>query len=567
MRRGQILAAAAAAGLVVLGCHKDRSEATAAAVRAAVAATKPPAGIPASRWRVVQAVYGDRAAAPLWLEGGRPTDRARELVQALCHADAQGLRPRDYDLAGLERDLAAADAKDPTPAALAALDVRLTALFLDYGGDLLAGRLDPRAVDTGWYIKDRRRGIDSTLRVAAAGKTFRDMIAPLAPTQRDYADLVDWLARYRQIAERGGWPVVPGKGPIRPGDRGPRVAALRARLAASGDLDSAAARAGAAPYDRALAQAVARFRDRHGLAPDSGVPAAAEAVVDAATLAELNVPAAARVRQIELNLERLRWLPHEFGSRYVLVNIPDYELHAYDGGKEVLAMRVIVGKQYENATPVFADTMSYVVFHPRWNVPHDIVANEIIPKMQADAHWAAEHGYEIVDPKQDTVVDPGSIDWKGVDTANFAFGVRQKPGPDNSLGRIKFMFPNSFDIYLHDTPAKQLFDRRVRDFSHGCVRVEEPERLAQYVFAGDPEWSAERIHQALVEDTATVQAKVPRRLPVYLVYLTAFSRNGTLEFRDDPYGADRRALARMGEVAADSATRGRCARLLERMRR
>ncbi|HEU4697551.1 MAG TPA: L,D-transpeptidase family protein [Gemmatimonadales bacterium] len=563
MRRWRWLGAALAAGLVVLGCHKDDTAAATVALRSAVAAKPPPRGVPAAHWRVVRTIYADRAAAPLWLDGDRPSDRARELVQALCHADAQGLRPRDYDLAALERALAAAEAKDHGPAALAELDLRLTALFVDYGGDLLAGRLDPRAVDSGWYIKDRRRSVDSTLRVAAQAPTFAKMLTPLAPGRRDYADLVDWLARYRRIAEAGGWPAIPGKGPIRPGDRGPRVAALRARLAATGDLDSAAVTAGAAPYDRTLAAAVARFRARHGL----GAEGAAGGIVDAATLAALDVPAESRVRQIELNLERLRWLPHDFGPRYVLVNIPDYQLHAYDGGKEVLTMRVIVGKQYENATPVFADTMSYVVFHPRWNVPRSIVANEIIPKMQADVRWAAEHGYEIVDPKRDTVVDPGSIDWKGVDTATFAFGVRQKPGPDNSLGRIKFMFPNSFDIYLHDTPAKQLFDRRERDFSHGCVRVEEPERLAQYVFAGDPAWSAGKIHAALVEDTATVQAKVPQRLPVYLVYLTAFSRNGTLEFRDDPYGADRRALARLGRVEADTATRSRCARLLERLKR
>jgi murein L,D-transpeptidase YcbB/YkuD len=259
------------------------------------------------------------------------------------------------------------------------------------------------------------------------------------------------------------------------------------------------------------------------------------------------------VRQIELNLERLRWLPHDFGSRYVLVNIPDYQLHAYDGGREVLTMRVIVGKQYENATPVFADTMSYVVFHPRWNVPTDIVKHEIVPKMQANVHWASEHGYEILDPKSDsTVIDPESIDWKGVDTATFNYRVRQKPGGENSLGRLKFMFPNSFDIYLHDTPAKTLFNRRERDFSHGCVRVEDPERLAQYVLGGDGEWTADKI-RATLADTATVNATVRHKLPVYIVYLTAFSRNGTLQFRGDPYGADRRAMAKLGPLGPKGA--------------
>jgi murein L,D-transpeptidase YcbB/YkuD len=398
-------------------------------------------------------------------------------------------------------------------------------------------------VDDGWYIRHRRRGIDSTLRAALHGGDIDEMLERVRPHQREYAELRDAREQYRDILEQGGWPAVPPGPRLRVGDRGARVAALRARLRVTGDLGGSD---GAEPaYDRKLAAAVARFQERHGIVPDSAV--------GAATLAALNVPVASRIRQIELNLERYRWLPSDFGSRYILVNIPDYRLYAYDRGKQSFTMRVIVGDQYEHATPVFADSMTYLVFKPSWNVPSRILVDELIPRIRDDVYYLARNNLEVVDTERRwRVLDPTAIDWADVDTADLGFRVRQKSGAHNALGMVKFMFPNQFNIYLHDTPAADQFDRPRRTLSHGCVRVEDPVKLAGYVLAAQKGWDEKAIREAMdpaATDSATGEGRTVRLehpVPVYLVYLTAFVHDGALNFRDDPYGKDRRAVARLG---------------------
>jgi murein L,D-transpeptidase YcbB/YkuD len=555
--------------LLAAGACSRGDDAVGAEIRKLVSAAKPPAEAKGVRWKVVKQVYGDRKHRPLWTAGGRPSRAARSLVATLCDAEREGLRPADYDLADLRKVLERTYAGDKrtTPAALAALDLELTARFLEYGADLLAGRLDPAAVDDGWYIRARRSSVDSTLRAALRENGLDDMLDPLRPRQKEYADLVEALEEQRKVLDDGGWPVVPAGGKLRRGDRGGRVAALRTRLRMSRDLDGGAG--AKAVYDDRLAAAVARFQDRHGIPVDSAV--------GPATLVALNVPVEIRIRQIELNLERYRWLPSEFGRRYVLVNIPDYRLYAYDGGKERLTMRVIVGDEYGNATPVFADSMTYLVFRPHWYVPEQILVDEVIPRARENTYYLAQHRFEVVDARRQSVVlDPKSIDWSDVDTADLAFRVRQKAGDDNSLGLVKFMFPNRFSVYLHDTPAHALFDQSKRALSHGCIRVEKPVELAEYVLDGQRNWNTKRIREAMgsVDTAGPVPAdaggagsaegstvRLERPVPVYIVYLTAFVRDGVLNFRDDPYAKDRQALARLGKPRPrDHAT---CAELVK----
>jgi murein L,D-transpeptidase YcbB/YkuD len=489
-------------------------------------------------------VYQDRDHRSLWLDGRTLNGSARDLIETLCHAEREGLRARDYDLEGLRAELhALRAAKDPKPAVLAAIDLRLTRSFLDYGADLLAGRLDPEAVDNGWYIKARRAAVDSLLRASLRLESFGDMIAPLRPRQREYQELVEALEDYRELQAKGGWLPVPGRKKLRRGDQGASVAALRGRLHATGELRNA----GRKPvYDDEVAQAVARFQERHGLPVDS--------VVGSATLAALNVPIESRIRQIELNLERYRWLPSDFGKRYILVNIPDYQLYAYDDGKEGFAMRVIVGDEYGNATPVFADSMTYLVFRPQWDMPRRILVDEVIPKVRNNIYYLAEHGYEVIDTARNEVVsDPSTIDWSDLDTANIHFRVRQKASTGNALGNVKFMFPNQYSIYLHDTPADHLFDRQERTLSHGCVRVEDPVKLAMYILKDEGDWTEDKIREAMQPaDSAEVEpvpVDLKEPVPVYLVYLTAFVRDGVLHFREDPYRKDARAMGRMGKSA------------------
>jgi murein L,D-transpeptidase YcbB/YkuD len=522
-------------------------------------ASRPPVAFRGARWKVLRQVYADREYRPFWIKGGRPDGASRDLTATLCEAEREGLRPADYNLADLQKVLEQTWVGDekPRPAALARLDVELTMRLLDYGADLLAGRLDPAAVDNGWYIRARRSSVDSTLRVALRSTDPQSMLDRVRPRRKEYAGLVKALSDYRDILEHGGWPSVPAGGKLRKGDRGPRVVALRSRLRATGDLDGG----GSKPeYDAELAAAVARFQERHGTPVDS--------VVGPPTLAALNLSVETRIRQIEINLERYRWLPPDFGPRYVLVNIPDYRLYAFDSGKERLAMRVIVGGEYGNATPVFADSMRYIVFRPYWYVPKRILVDEVIPQAREDDSYFARHGLQVVEAKhRSRALDPKSIDWSDVDTADLQFRVRQPASDDNALGRVKFMFPNRFSVYLHDTPAHALFQQSKRTMSHGCVRVEQPVELADYVLDGQQDWDEQKVREAMeAPDSAegrTVRLEHP--VPVYLVYLTAFMSNGVLNFRDDPYDKDRAALARLGKPRPrDRATCEALAKLLRR---
>jgi L,D-transpeptidase YcbB len=510
--------------LALSGCHKFNSDEMTATLERTVSARAAPR-YAADRWKTMQAIYRERSYAPVWLDREKPRQQAKDLIDALTSADNQGLRMKDYDLPGLRTALDQAYHEGRTTSQdLANLDLRLTSLFLDYGHDLLVGRLDPSAVDSGWYIKARRASVDSTLRLAIRRTTFASMVQSLVPEQKEYAELVSWLGKYRELADHGGWQAVTARD----------TASLRTRLAATEDLGASTA----------LDEGIRHFQARHGLETTGKA--------DTATLAELNVPIGTRIRALELNLERLRWLPASFGDRYVLVNIPDYSLHAYDAGREVLTMRVVVGDEYGHATPVFADTLNQVVFQPYWNVPPSIVKAEFLPKLQRDPHYLETHGFEVVRGDRDEVVSPSSVDWNDVDTTKMGFRVRQKPGDENALGHVKFVFPNRFNIYMHDTPARSLFARNARSESHGCIRLEHPEQFADYVLAGDPAWTPDRIREAMESDTNRA-VPVKRKLPVYIVYLTAFVRDGQLQFRQDVYGSDDRAITRLGVPVADTA--------------
>jgi murein L,D-transpeptidase YcbB/YkuD len=547
--------------LAIAAACRRGDAAIGAEIKDLTSASKPAAAFKGARWKVLRQVYQDREYRPFWIKGGRPAGAARDLAATLCDAEREGLRPADYDLADLQKVLEQTWVrnKKPAPAALARLDVELTMRLLDYGADLLAGRLDPTAVDDGWYIRARRSSVDSTLRMALRSTDPKSMLDRVRPRRKEYAALVKALGQYRDLLEHGGWPSVPPGTKLRKGDRNPRVVALRNRLRMTGDLDGG----GSKPdYDASLAAAVARFQERHGIPVDS--------MVGPPTLAALNVPVETRIRQIEINLERYRWLPPDFGPRYVLVNIPDYQLQAFDRGKARLAMRVIVGDEYGNATPVFADSMRYIVFRPYWYIPQRILVDEVIPQAREDDSYFESHGLQVVEAKHPSkVLDPKSIDWSDVDTADLQFRVRQPAGDANALGRVKFIFPNRFSVYLHDTPARALFQQSKRTLSHGCVRVEKPVELADYVLDGQQGWNEQKIREAMDAKDSTGRAaegytvRLEHPVPVYLVYLTAYMSNGVLNFRDDPYGKDRAAIGRLGKPRVrDRATCEILARLL-----
>lgn len=539
-----IVALGVAAALAVTGCRGTSAEQVATRVRGAVA-RQPPRYAQAT-WTEIQRIYRERDFRPIWLTAdGRPATRAADFTAALCRAERQGLRRGAYNLAGLYGALERAyGGRRPDADELAEVDLRLTALFIEYGRHLLAGRLDAGTADTTWYIRRRRAAADSIVGAAIGAATFAEMLAPLEPAQPEYRGLVEALAEYREIVARGGWPRVPGGGVLRSGDRGPRVEALRARLAATGDVGGRPAR-DPAVYDRGLSEAVASFQERHGIEPDGQV--------GAATLAALNVPVETRIQQIELNLERYRWLPHTFGQRYLLVNIPDFRLYAYDGGRQRFSMGVTLGADYRHRAPVFADSLSHLVFQPVWEVPSGIVRSEIAPRARADASFLEAHRFVALGGERGAArLDHAAVDWAAVDTAGLAVRVRQLPAPSNPLGRIAYRFPNRFDLYIHGTPDRPLFPDEARASTAGCLAVQEPVRLAEFALAGTAEWDAGDIRQAMQSNDSTAvdrRVALERKVPVYIVYLTAFVRDGRVQFRTDPYRLDERALTQLGPAS------------------
>ena len=477
----------------------------------------------ATDWKRVRALYAEFGGAPIWLDhDGLRERRSKTLLTALLNAPGDALDLEHYPLAELTRVLEGLLAKRrPTPGLLAEVDVALTAAYAALGRDLLTGQLIPRQTAQDWYIATSESQIDSALARILRDHDFDRSMTSLRPTDEGYASLRRELMHYRETVARGGWKAVPNGKSLEPGDFAApaTLAALEARLRAEGILDmgersdrAPAAQTKAAParaiYDRTLAAGVAEFQRRHGIEVDS--------ILGPQTIRSLNVPAEYRLAQIAANLERYRWLPRALGARYVFVNVPAFRLEAHDRDGSVLEMKVIVGAEYENrATPVFADSMQFVVFRPFWNAPDEIAENELWPYVEADPGYLERNDYEIV-------------------TENGKPRIRQRPGEKNALGLVKFMFPNNFNIYLHDTPEGHLFEKEIRAFSHGCIRLEKPAELAQWVLG----WPMERVRQAMEEGNNDRRVNLAEKIPVYIVYFTTYVRDGTLHFAHDLYQRD-----------------------------
>lgn len=488
-----------------------------------------PPTVDAEQWRHTKALYKAYGNKPLWLTSkGLHDKRTQALTDAILAVHSDAMRVDDYPIGRLAAALAAVKGTDkPTAEQLAEADVVLTASYAALGEDLLTGQINPKTVSQSWFVDPQEENVDSALvrglRIDALDKSLTTM----RPQDADYQALRTELDRYRKLVLAGGWPRVPLTGSVKPGERiSPAVAnALRARLAAQGIAVSGAApgdtgaRSAAAPggtYDRSLAGAVAQFQARSGIVVDS--------ILGGGTLEALNKPAQYRLAQIAANMERYRWLPRTLGSRYIFVNVPAFRLEAYDAGKVALEMKVIVGEEYENrSTPVFSDSMEYVVFRPYWLVPPGIAAKEIFPKGSA---YLAANNMEVY-------------------TAQGETRVRQRPGNKNALGRVKFMFPNDFSIYLHDTSNPELFKEDVRGFSHGCIRVEHPDRLANFVLG----WPVDRVSEAMNNGPDDRTVRLPNKIPVYIAYLTTYMRGNQLYFGNDLYSRDDKLVEAIAPAA------------------
>lgn len=482
---------------------------------------------PATDAAALKTFYEQRNYLPVWIDSAGTGARAQSLLQGLRQAGRDGLEPADYDPGAL----AAAGAADA--ATLASADVALNGILLRYASDVSRGRT--LASKAGPMQSFTPKPFDplQVLNNAAAAPDPGGYVQSLSPTSPLYLGLRESLDRHRALAAAGGWPSLPDGPTLVPGAVDERVSALRARLQVSGDLAGAPSARSSTHYDDDVRNAVIRFQQRHGLAPDGSVgPQTREA---------LNVSVEARIRQLLANLERVRWLPEDLGDTHVLVNVPAFDLAVVQGGLTVMQMRVIVGRP-SRATPIFSSEIVEVEVNPFWYVPPTILREDKLPILRSNPGALASQGIRVIGA-DGTQLDPRLIDWSQVSANRFPYKLRQDPGERNALGRIKFTLPNPYDVYLHDTPQRALFQQSARALSSGCVRVERPVDLAEFLLAGD--WGRERIERAVASRRHQYIA-VAKPVPVHLVYITAWrDQAGLVHFRNDLYNLDGQSQARL----------------------
>jgi murein L,D-transpeptidase YcbB/YkuD len=492
--------------------------------------------------------YSQRIFQPVWVDEEGYLSHAEELLFSIRDARLEGLNPLDYHLEKIEAFFKLLDESNkasrvPSPRLLVDLELLLTDAFLVYGSHLVSGKVNPEIIDPEWIAS--RREVDLVLRLESAvqSRQMAETLKNLLPEQPGYYRLKSALARYRELEKRGGWSAISLGPKLQLGDRNERVAALRERLIITGDLEAEES-VEMDFFDEEIEKAVLRFQARHGLDRDG--------VVGPKSLGALNVPAGERVKQIELNMERWRWLPQDLGARYILVNIANFELDVLENGDRVLSMKSITGRDYRR-TPVFSANMTYLVLNPYWHIPPRIAIKDKLPLIKKDVSYLEKQKIKVFEGwgAETREIDPATIDWEMVTAGNFNFRLRQDPGPQNALGQVKFMFPNKFNVYIHDTPSRELFAQAERALSSGCIRVQYPIDLAVYVLRDDSKWTRQDITDAIakgVENTVSL----PLPILVHLLYWTAWAdEKDTVHFRPDIYGRDQTLWEALNEESPD----------------
>lgn len=478
---------------------------------------------------LLQSFYAARGQRAVW---SSPASR-EQLLAAVRSAAAEGLDPRDYHLAALEGfDTAAA-----------AFDALRTDALIRLAAHLFHGKLDPVDYLPEIDLQNTELGASAVqLLEDAIGKPdIPALLERLTPQAEIYRRLKAGLAQYRAIEQRGGWGSVDDGPTLHPGDRSPRVAELRERLRRSADLRDPAPVTDTDLFDAALEYATRHFQTRHQLDADG--------VVGKKTLAALNVPIRQRIEQIRVNLERARWLLHDLPASYVLVDIAGFSVHFVQDGEELLRSRAVVGKPFRK-TPIFRANISYLEFSPTWTVPPTILRQDILPQIRKNPGYLASRNMRVLS-FEGKEVDPASVDWSRYQGRNLPYMIRQDPGPENALGRVKFMFPNQYHVYLHDTPSRNLFRQSERAFSSGCIRVEQAATLAKLLLARQG-WTPAQVDEALA-GTRTRKVSLERPVPVLLYYWTvAIEDDGDILFKRDIYQRDAKLLQALDALEGSS---------------
>ncbi len=480
-------------------------------------------GAPIAAVLLITRLYELRGYEPAW------TDPAmiEELFEQVLRSVEHGLNPEDFHVGQLGARLnPGTRANDPE--FRADTEILCTDALARLGVTLQFGKLDPTDLDPAWNFSRKIEAEDpvKVFNDVLQNKNIAAAIEDAGPNLRFYNWLRQALVTYRGIMAAGGWPTVPSGEVLKVGSSGPRVAALRARLEFTGDL-TALVPADLEVFDEGLETGVKRFQERHGIDPDGKV--------GPKSVGELNVPVEARIDQIRATLERFRWVFRDIPGDYIIVDIAGFNAHLVKRGESIWTTRVQVGKAY-HATPVFKDTMRYLDFNPTWTIPPGILRNETLPRIRKDPDYLSRNNMSVVTTSV-KIVDPSTIDWAATATKGFPYMIRQEPGPHNALGRVKFIFPNKYMVYLHDTPSKGLFARTERAFSHGCIRTQNPFELATLLL-DDQGWDRARVDRVVASKKNTrVNLKDP--ITVMLLYWTAQAdAEGTVFFRRDVYDRD-----------------------------
>ncbi len=479
--------------------------------------------------------YFSRVYQPVWVNTTGPLPRINDLISGIRNSQHEGLQPKDYHLTTIQMLLQEIQQKSELQQpldmqTLVDLELLCTDAFLLLASHLAAGRVNPETIHSKWIVNNPKAQLAALLQKAIEMDRIEASLRGLIAPHSGYHALADELARYRRLARSfSGSPIPPGP-KLHKGNRDHRVKHIRERLDVFGDLESDHT---SEPdlFGEELEAAVLRFQKRHGMKADG--------VVGKRTLAALNVSLEERIRQIELNMERWRWIPHDLGERYLLVNIADYKLTIVENQQKVMDMKVVVGKNYQH-TPVFSDEMKYLVINPYWNVPTSVAVRDLLPRIKKDETYLRKMHFKVFETwdKNAAELDAASIDWSKITPDNFGFRLRQEAGSHNALGRIKFIFPNRFAVYLHDTPSKNMFKQTRRGFSSGCIRLEKPIDLAAYLMQGQAGWTHANI-SAAIDSRERKVLPVKTKVGIHLLYWTAWvDKSGTLHFRDDIYERD-----------------------------
>ena len=485
----------------------------------------------AERFEGIATFYRKNNFDPIWIKDAQILSKANDAVAVLLKADQHGLNPDDYQGASLLKDLTDSNSGD-----LVNLELKLTRSVVAYAQHLNAGRLDPQAVNREIVVFPEAAASGKILEKLKITRTVAAYLRFMAPYTPRYERLRVALGNYKTFAAAGKWTIIEKGEVLKPGMSDPRIDAIRQRMIEDGSLAKGASEGEI--YDDALVEAIKKFQIRHGLDDDG--------VIGPQTLTEMNITLEQRIKMIKVNLERRRWMQNNYGRYYVFSNLADQVIKLVRDEKNLHFELIQVGHPYHR-TPVFSDVMEYIEINPFWNVPYSIATKEYLPKLKSNPGILVAQNIQVL--ANGKIVSPFSTPWHSFSRGHFPVRLRQNSGPKNALGRVKFMFPNKFNVYIHDTPSKSKFNKASRYFSHGCLRLRDPLTLAEKIL-GEQGWSRKKIEATVRSGKRTV-VKLKQKIPVHVTYLTAWvNKDNSVHFRQDIYGRDKILDAALQKASA-----------------